>query len=53
MHRSAALAALSAEGSRPVPVWLYYWIRFGIPAGILIVGIWWLLSSVIGVVRAV
>jgi NSS family neurotransmitter:Na+ symporter len=53
MQRSAALAALSAEGSRPVPMWLYYWIRFGIPAGIMTVGIWWLLTSVIGVVRAV
>jgi len=53
MHRSTALAALSAEGERPVPAWLFYWIRFGIPAGILTVGIWWLLSSVIGSVQAV
>ena len=53
MDRSTALAALSAEGEPPAPVWLYYWIRFGIPAGILTVGIWWLLSSVIGVVHAV
>jgi len=53
MHRSTALAALSAEGERPAPAWLFYWIRFGIPAGILTVGIWWLLSSVIGSVQAV
>ncbi len=53
IQRSTALAALSAEGERPVPAWLYYWIRFGIPAGILSVGIWWLLSSVLGAVRAV
>ncbi len=53
MHRSTALAALSAEGERPVPAWLYYWIRLGIPAGILTVGIWWLLSSVLGAVPAV
>ena len=53
MQRSTALAALSAHGARPVPAWLYYWIRFGIPAGILTVGIWWLLTSVLGVVRAV
>jgi SNF family Na+-dependent transporter len=52
MHRSAALRALSAAGARPVPVWLYYWIRFGIPAGILTVGIWWLLTSVTGTVKA-
>jgi NSS family neurotransmitter:Na+ symporter len=53
LHRGTALAALSAQGERPVPVWLYYWIRFGIPAGILTVGIWWLLSSVVGSVQAV
>ena len=53
MQRSTALAALSAHGARPVPAWLYYWIRFGIPAGILTVGIWWLLTSVLGLVRAV
>jgi NSS family neurotransmitter:Na+ symporter len=53
MHRSAALGALSGEGRQPVPVWLYYWIRFGIPAGILSVGIWWLLTSVTGTLKAV
>lgn len=53
MQRSTALAALSALGERPVPAWLYYWIRFGIPAGILTVGIWWMLSSVLGAVQAV
>jgi NSS family neurotransmitter:Na+ symporter len=53
MQRSTALKALSAEGERPVPAWLYYWIRFGIPAGILTVGVWWLLTSVIGAVQAV
>jgi len=53
LHRSTALEELSAHGSRPVPTWLYHWIRFGIPAGILAVGIWWLLSSVLGAVQAV
>ncbi|MEO8448326.1 MAG: sodium-dependent transporter [Gemmatimonadota bacterium] len=52
-HRSAALEALSVKGERPVPIWLFYWIRFGIPAAILTVGIWWLLSSVFGAVQAV
>jgi NSS family neurotransmitter:Na+ symporter len=52
MHRSTALKALSTEGERPVPAWLYHWIRFGIPAGILTVGVWWLLTSVLGTVRA-
>jgi neurotransmitter:Na+ symporter, NSS family len=50
MHRSSALQALSRDGEQPVPVWLFYWIRYGIPAGILTVGIWWLLTSVLGVV---
>ena len=53
MHRSTALDALSAGGVHPVPAWLYLWVRFGIPAAILIVGIWWLLTSVIGSVEAV
>lgn len=53
MQRSAALRALSVGGSPPVPAWLYAWIRFGIPAGILTVGIWWLLTSVVGSVQAV
>lgn len=53
LQRGAALAALSADGRQTVPVWLYYWIRFGIPAGILTVGIWWLLTSVIGTIQAV
>jgi len=53
MQRSAALRALSAEGQAPAPAWLYYWIRFGIPAGILTVGVWWLLTSVFGTVHAV
>lgn len=47
MHRSTALAALSAEGRAPTPLWLLYWIRFGIPAAILTVGIWWMLTSVL------
>ncbi|MEO6213982.1 MAG: sodium-dependent transporter [Vicinamibacterales bacterium] len=53
MQRGAALAALSSEGERPVPAWLYFWIRVVIPAGILIVGVWWLLTSVIGTVHGV
>ena len=47
MHRSTALAALAAEGHPPAPTWLLYWIRFVIPAVILLVGIWWLYTSVL------
>ncbi len=52
-NRSAALRELSAPGERAVPVWLFYWIRFGIPAAILAVGIWWLLTNVFGTVAGV
>ena len=53
VNRSAALAELSSEDGRPVAPWLIYWIRFGIPAAILSVGIWWLLTSVFGAATAV
>ena len=53
MNRSTALAQLSSAGGKPVPTWLIYWIRFGIPLAILSVGIWWLLTSVLGTVKAV
>ena len=52
VNRSAALAELSRAGGRPVAPWLIYWIRFGIPAAILSVGIWWLLTSVFGAATA-
>ena len=32
---------------------LYFWIRFVIPGAILAVGIWWLLTEVLGVVGGV
>ena len=41
------------SGGHPVTAWLYYWIRFGIPSAILAVGIWWLLTTVIGSVPGV
>ena len=53
MQRAAALKALSAEGDRPVAPWLYAWIRFGIPAVIVSVGVWWVMTSVIGAIQAV
>ena len=53
VHRSAALKELALAGEKPIPMWLYYWIRFGIPAAILSVGVWWLLTSVFGAVAAV
>jgi len=53
MHRSRALRQLSSLGGPAVPTWLIYWIRFGIPLAILSVGVWWLLTSVLGTVKAV
>jgi SNF family Na+-dependent transporter len=53
IQRSAALKALAGEGGAAVPAWLYYWIRFGIPAAILSVGVWWLLTSVFGTIAGV
>jgi NSS family neurotransmitter:Na+ symporter len=51
--RSAALKELSPADGPPIPMWLFYWIRFGIPLAILTAGVWWLLSSVFGTVKAV
>lgn len=53
VHRSAALKEMRLANGKDVPVWLYYWIRFGIPAAILAVGVWWLLTSVLGTVADV
>lgn len=51
--RSKALKELGARGEVDAPVWLYRWIRFGIPAIILFTGVWWLLSEVLGKVQSV
>lgn len=53
LHRATALEQLSRSGEVAVPGWLIHWIRFGIPTAILSVGIWWLLTSVLGTVTAV
>lgn len=52
LDRGTALAELASHGERPVPMWLFYWIRFGVPAAILAVGIWWLLTTVLGTTSA-
>ncbi|MFI5229204.1 MAG: sodium-dependent transporter [Gemmatimonadales bacterium] len=51
--RSTALRQLGRRGEQPAPLWLYRWIRYGIPAIIGGVGVWWLLSSVFGAVSTV
>ena len=34
LHRGDALAQLRANTHLPIPEWLFYWIRFGLPIGI-------------------
>ena len=51
--RSVALQELARKGEPAAPLWLFYWIRFGIPTAILTVGVWWLLTSVFGTVTGV
>jgi NSS family neurotransmitter:Na+ symporter len=53
MHRADALRALSVGRDRPVPEWLYLWIRWVIPGALIAVGAWWLMTELLGVVRGV
>jgi NSS family neurotransmitter:Na+ symporter len=46
MNRAAALKELFGAGEKPVPMWVFNWIRFGIPVIILGVGAYWLLTQV-------
>ena len=56
LKRSAVLKELAggSEEAAPVPYagFLYLWIRWVIPAAILAVGGWWVLSDVLRVVPA-
>jgi NSS family neurotransmitter:Na+ symporter len=47
MTRADALRALSVGAKRPVPEWLYLWIRWVIPGALLLVGVWWLVTDVL------
>ena len=57
IDRSAVLAQLLAgesghtgdEGAPRWARWLHVWLRFVIPGAILSVGVWWLLTDVLGV----
>lgn len=48
INRAAALKELFGAGEKPVPMWVFNWIRFGIPLIILGVGVYWLLTQVFG-----
>ena len=47
MHRADAMRALSLGAKRPVPQWLYVWIRWVIPGALILVGLWWLVTDVL------
>ena len=53
VNRAAALEELASRGEQAVPRWLWLWIKFGIPAALITVGVWWLLTSVLGAVSDV
>jgi NSS family neurotransmitter:Na+ symporter len=46
LNRTAALKELFGAGEKPVPMWVFNWIRFGIPVIILGVGVYWLLTQI-------
>jgi NSS family neurotransmitter:Na+ symporter len=46
LNRAAALKELFGAGEEPVPMWIFNWIRFGIPLIVLGVGVYWLLTQV-------
>lgn len=49
MHRAKALKELTS-GSRQTYLALYYWLRFVVPTAIVGLGVYWLLTDVLGVV---
>jgi NSS family neurotransmitter:Na+ symporter len=53
LNRADALRELSRGSDRPFPLWLSWWLRLVVPGGIMAVGVWWFLTSVLGVVGGV
>jgi NSS family neurotransmitter:Na+ symporter len=49
LDRSAALRQLDPDHPRRA-AFLFYWIRFVVPGVIVVVGAWWLLADVLGIV---
>jgi len=48
LQRSEALRQLAVADPQNPVLWLYWWLRFVVPGGILTVGAWWLLNEVFG-----
>lgn len=60
LDRSAALRQLAtreagsdSDPATPLAMFLYYWLRYVVPGGILLVGVWWLLTEVLHVTGGV
>lgn len=52
LDRSVALEQLARHGT-PTPRLLYLWLRFVVPGGVFVVGVWWLLTDVLHVLGGV
>lgn len=52
LNRASLLEQLNTGSHRKVSSGLIFHIRYGIPAAIALVGVWWLLTSVAGVIQA-
>lgn len=50
LNRAQLLDELGEGGVRRAR-WLFLWLRYGVPAAIFFVGVWWFLSDVLGVVE--
>jgi SNF family Na+-dependent transporter len=50
IRRSDALRELAAGSEAAPPEWLFYWLRYVIPAAIALVGVWWILTDLLGIV---
>jgi SNF family Na+-dependent transporter len=60
LDRSGALRQLAtreagsdSDPATPLAMFLYYWLRYVVPGGILLVGVWWLLTEVLHVTGGV
>lgn len=50
LRRAAVIRELTGPGEEGPPTWLYGWLRYVVPGAIALVGIWWLLGDVLGLV---
>ena len=49
MRRADVLRELTAGGRTPMHTALYLWLKFVVPVMIALVGVWWLMTDVLGV----